>query len=98
MLGGPLIASFEHADIRLSPRGLVVDGDVEQQEIVIPPGVDGPHNRLRTFHDAIVDGRPLPADGCWGKATQEVLQAIEDSTARRSEIMLRYQIPAIDQW
>ena len=98
VLGGPLIASFDHADIRLSPRGLVLDGDTEQQEIVIPPGVDGPHNRLRTFHDAIVDGRPLPADGRWGKATQEVIQAIEDSTAQRSEIMLRYQIPAIDQW
>lgn len=98
VLGGPLIASFECADIRLSPRGLVVDGDREQQEIAMPPGVDGPSNRLRTFHNAIVHGKPLPADGRWGKATQEVLMAIEESTAQRSEIKLRHQTAAVDSW
>jgi phthalate 4,5-cis-dihydrodiol dehydrogenase len=96
VLGGPLVASFDRADIRLSPQGLMVDGDTTQEEIAMPPGVDGPTNRLHTFHDSIVNRRPLPADGRWGKATQEVLIAIEESTTRRSEIALRHQVASVD--
>ncbi|MCD6074438.1 MAG: hypothetical protein K0Q70_1321, partial [Rhodospirillales bacterium] len=61
LLNGPLIASFERADVRLSRSGLIVDGDDGQQEIAMPAGVDGRDGRLATFYSAVVDGVPLPA-------------------------------------
>jgi phthalate 4,5-cis-dihydrodiol dehydrogenase len=96
ILGGPLVASFEHGDVRLSPNGLVVDGDTRQWEIGIDPGWDGRDGRLRNLYEAIAHGRPLTADGRWGKATQEVLIAVEESSATRAEVMLSHQVAAVD--
>jgi phthalate 4,5-cis-dihydrodiol dehydrogenase len=96
LLNGPLIASFERADVRLSRSGLIVDGDDIQQEIAMPAGVDGRDGRLATFYSAVVDGVPLPADGRWGKATQEALVALEQSSERRAEVSLRHQTPTVD--
>jgi phthalate 4,5-cis-dihydrodiol dehydrogenase len=91
ILGGPLIASFDHGDVRLSPHGIIVDGDEGQREITFPDKGDGRDERLKTFHQAVTEGRPLPADGRWGKATQEVLVAIERSAETRSEVILSEQ-------
>lgn len=96
LLRGPVIASFEHGDVRFSRAGLVVDGDREQWEIPLLHQGDGRDGRLRTFHHAIVEKRPLPADGRWGKATQEVLVAMERSNAARAEILLDHQTPYAD--
>ena len=96
ILGGPLVASFERGDVRLSPKGLIVDGDAQQREIVIDPGWDGRDGRLRNLYEAIALQRPLIADGRWGKATQEVLIAVEESSAKRAEVMLSHQAPAVD--
>lgn len=96
LLGGPLIASFERADVRLSRGGLIVDGDDKQEEIAMPPGVDGRDGRLTSFYAAVVYGTPLPADGRWGKATQEALVALEQSSERRAEVSLRHQTPTVD--
>lgn len=96
ILGGPLIASFDHGDVRFSPRGLIIDGDHTQDEVTFDSGEDGRDARLRTFYEAIAKGRPLPADGRWGKATQEVLVAIERSAETRTEVMLRHQTPYPD--
>jgi phthalate 4,5-cis-dihydrodiol dehydrogenase len=95
LLSGPLIASFEHADVRFSTAGLVVDGDREQWEIPLKDQGDGRDGRLKSFHRAVVEGAALPADGRWGKATQEVLVAIERSAETRSEIALTQQTPFI---
>ena len=96
LLSGPLIASFEHADVRLSPAGLIVDGGREQWEIPLRDQGDGRDGRLQSFYRAIVDGAPLPADGRWGKATQEVLVALERSAATRAEIRLQHQTAYAD--
>jgi phthalate 4,5-cis-dihydrodiol dehydrogenase len=96
ILGGPLVASFERGDVRLSAKGLIVDGDEQQSEIVIAPGWDGRDGRLRNLYEAIVLGKPLIADGRWGKATQEVLIAVEQSSANRREVMLEHQTAAVD--
>jgi len=96
LLGGPLIASFERADVRLSRGGLVIDGDDGQQEIAVASDIDGRDGRLNSFYSAVVDGTPLPADGRWGKATQEALVALEQSSERRAEVALRHQTPTID--
>ena len=57
---------------------------------------DGRDERLRTFYLAVAEGRALPADGRWGKATQEVLAAIERSAETRAEVMLCHQTPYPD--
>lgn len=96
ILGGPLVASFDHGDVRLSPGGLIIDGDQAQREITFDDAGDGRDARLRTFYEAVTEGRALPADGRWGKATQEVLAAIERSAETRAEVMLSHQVPYPD--
>ena len=93
LLSGPLIASFEHADVRFSTAGLVVDGDRAQWELPLRDQGDGRDGRLKSFHRAITQGAALPADGRWGKATQEVLVALERSAETRTEIPLVHQTP-----
>src|ERR671924_462464 len=97
IMGGPLIASFDKGDVRMTPGGLTVYGDDELHEIKLGvKGEDGRDGRIKTFYDAIVRGRPLPADGAWGMATLEVLLAIEESGRTRREAFLRHQVPTID--
>jgi phthalate 4,5-cis-dihydrodiol dehydrogenase len=91
LLSGPLIASFDHADVRFSSAGLVIDGDREQWEIPLKDQGDGRDGRLKSFHRAITQGAALTADGRWGKATQEVLVALERSAETRSEVPLIHQ-------
>jgi phthalate 4,5-cis-dihydrodiol dehydrogenase len=95
LISGPLVASFEHADVRFSADGLIVDGDREQWEIPLKEQGDGRDGRLNSFHRAITQGTPLPADGRWGKATQEVLVALERSAEIRGEILLAHQTPFV---
>jgi phthalate 4,5-cis-dihydrodiol dehydrogenase len=95
LLSGPLVASFERSDVRFSSGGLVVDGDREQHEIPLKDQGDGRDGRLKSFHRAITEGAALPADGRWGKATQEVLVALERSAETQAEIPLIHQTPYI---
>ena len=44
----------------------------------------------------MVIGTPLVADGRWGKATQEMLVAAQQSAEQRQEIMLTQQVPTVD--
>jgi phthalate 4,5-cis-dihydrodiol dehydrogenase len=93
IMSGPLIASFDKADVRMSPDGLTVYGDEELYEIKLGvKGEDGRDGRINTFYDAIVRGRPLPADGAWGLATLEVILAIEESIRTRREVALKHQV------
>jgi phthalate 4,5-cis-dihydrodiol dehydrogenase len=97
IMNGPLIASFDHGDVRMSPGGLTVYGDDETYEIKLgAAGEDGRDGRINTFYDALVHGRPLPADDAWAMATLEVLLAIEESGRTRKEVFLRHQVPTID--
>ena len=91
-----MIVSFDKGDVRLSEAGLIVDGDARQWEIPLDGDTDGRDARLESFYRAIVDGRSLPADGAWGKATQEVLAGVEESAASRTEVFLNCQVPTID--
>jgi predicted dehydrogenase len=97
IMGGPLIASFDKGDVRMTPGGLTVYGDDESYETKLGvKGKDGRDGRINTFYDAIVRGRPLPADGAWGMATLEVILAIEESAKTRKEVFLRRQVSTIE--
>jgi phthalate 4,5-cis-dihydrodiol dehydrogenase len=92
ILDGPLVVSYDHADVKLSPGGLMVYGDDRQWEIPMVTKEDGRDFRLHSFADAILTGSPLPCDGRWGMATVEVLLAVEQSGRERREIMLHHQV------
>lgn len=98
VLGGPLIASYDRADVRLSPAGLVIDADDGQHEFTFEGQGNGVDGRLDSFYKAIRKGAPLVADGRWGLATQEALAAVEESARTRSEIMLSFQCPLVEGW
>ena len=93
IMNGPLIASFDKGDVRMSPDGLTVYGDDDVYEIKLGvKGEDGRDGRINSFYDAIARGKPLPADGAWGLATLEVILAIEESTRTRKEVFLKHQV------
>ena len=96
LLGGPLMVSFDDADVRLSPGGLTVYGNKERSEIPLVTVEDGRDGRLNTFYDAITTDRPLPANARWGNATIELLLAVEQSGEERKEIFLEHQTPTVD--
>jgi phthalate 4,5-cis-dihydrodiol dehydrogenase len=96
ILGGPLVVSYDHADVKLSPGGLMVYGDDKQWEIPLKTKEDGRDFRLNAFYDAIVDSSPLQCDGRWGRATVEALLAIEQSGRERREVQLQHQVEYAD--
>jgi phthalate 4,5-cis-dihydrodiol dehydrogenase len=95
IMGGPLVVSFDHADVVFSPDGLDVYGDEKRWEVSLKGPNDGRDERINTYYDAIVNGTPLPADGRWGMATLEVLLAIEKSGTSRAEVQLSLQTPTV---
>jgi phthalate 4,5-cis-dihydrodiol dehydrogenase len=96
ILGGPEIVSFDKGDVRLTPNGLMVYGEEERREIALPPEPDGRDGSIRQLYEAVAHGRPPSADGRWGKATLEVLLAVNQSARERREVLLAHQVPARD--
>jgi phthalate 4,5-cis-dihydrodiol dehydrogenase len=97
ILHGPLIASFDHADVKLSAAGLVVFDDNGRREVPMNGSGDGIAGRLDTFYAAIAEDKPLPADGRWGKATLEILLALEESSRTRGDVHLKHQVAMVVQ-
>ncbi|MEK9659545.1 MAG: Gfo/Idh/MocA family oxidoreductase [Chloroflexota bacterium] len=96
IIGGPLIASFDHADVCFSAKGLEVFDDQNRFEIDLTSPEDGRDGRLNSLYDSVVHGFPLPADGRWGLATLELLLAVELSSRERAEMRLAHQTPTVD--
>ena len=96
VLGGPLIVSFQHGDVRLTPSGLMVYGDAAQWEVPVPADRDGRHGIVSQLYDALVNDRAPLADGRWGKATLEVLLAVLQSGKERKEVFLSHQCAMAD--
>jgi phthalate 4,5-cis-dihydrodiol dehydrogenase len=94
ILGGPLIVSFDRGDARLTPRGLLIYGDEDVQEIVAPADVDGHDGVAAEFYRAVTENRRPLNDGRWGKATLEVLLALFESGNARREVFLSHQVAA----
>ena len=94
VLGGPLVVTFEHGDVRLTPSGLRIYGDEEIRDIPIGTETDGRHGIVDQLYEAVVNGRRPSADGSWGKATLEVLLAVFASARERQEVFLSHQVPA----
>jgi len=96
ILGGPLVASFDKGDVRLTPNGLMVYGEDEKREIPLPNTPDGRDGIIEEVYQAVVNDRRPANDGHWGKATLEVLLALFQSGQERREIQMSYQVPTQD--
>ncbi len=96
ILGGPLVASFDKGDVRLTPNGLMVYGEEEKREIPLPNLPDGRDGIIDEVYQAVVNGRRPSNDGHWGKATLEVLLALFQSGQERREIQMSHQVPTPD--
>ena len=96
ILGGPLVASFDKGDVRLTPNGLMVYGEEEKREIPLPSLPDGRDGIIDEVYQAVVNGRRPSNDGHWGKATLEVVLALFQSGKERREIQMSHQVPTQD--
>ena len=96
ILGGPLVASFDKGDVRLTPNGLMVYGEEEKREIPLPSLPDGRDGIIDEVYQAVINGRRPSNDGHWGKATLEVLLALFQSGKERREIQMSHQVPTQD--
>ena len=96
ILGGPLVASFDKGDVRLTPNGLMVYGEEEKWEIPLPNLPDGRDGIIDEVYQAVVNGRRPSNDGHWGKATLEVVLALFQSGKERREIQMSHQVPTQD--
>jgi len=90
---GLMLFSFERADVRQSPDGLIVYDDEGRHEIKLPTEPSGADAMIDELCSAVETGTPPPHDGRWGAATLEVCEAILQSSCERREILLREQVP-----
>jgi phthalate 4,5-cis-dihydrodiol dehydrogenase len=85
---GFVLASCEHADLRITPHGLSIYGPRGQASLAVPATAAPRAAAIDELHDAIVNGRPALHDGRWGRATLEACLAIRESSRQGREISL----------
>jgi phthalate 4,5-cis-dihydrodiol dehydrogenase len=93
---GLTVVSCEKGDIRQSPNGLLVYGENEKYEIVLPKEETGRDAVIAELYDAVIGKRFPIHDGRWAKANLEVCLAALESSKQRKEIYLSYQVPVQD--
>jgi predicted dehydrogenase len=91
---GFIVVSCEKGDIRQTPDGLYIYGEMEQREITLSAGSRGREAEVEELYNAVVHNRPVFHDGRWGAATLEVCLAMLESAKERKEIFLSHQVPS----
>jgi phthalate 4,5-cis-dihydrodiol dehydrogenase len=89
---GLVIASCERADLRPTPTGVTIYGDLERRHEVLPPPIVPRREVIDELYDAVVDRRRPIHDGEWGLATLEASLALLQSARERREIVLQHQV------
>ena len=87
---GLWLISLERADIRLTHDGLVLYAD-DRQEFHYGTEEQGREEVIRRFHHAVATGEAPLHDGRWGKATEELLLAMDVSSESGKDVSLQYQ-------
>jgi phthalate 4,5-cis-dihydrodiol dehydrogenase len=94
---GLTIVSCDHGDIRQTPTGLKVYGDREVRDVQLPRGLSGRDVMLAELYDAVVQAVPALHTARWARATLEVSLAVLDSSRTRQQVLLKHQVPTLDQ-
>jgi phthalate 4,5-cis-dihydrodiol dehydrogenase len=73
---GPIIVSCDRADLRPTPQGVWIDGDLDVKlDALAPPHL--PRSEvIDEFYNAVQHGKPVLHSGAWARATTEVSLAI----------------------
>ncbi|MGN6462047.1 MAG: Gfo/Idh/MocA family oxidoreductase [Pseudolabrys sp.] len=92
---GVMVASCDHADLRLTPQGVMIYGDdAPQLEPVAVPGIPRAEV-IDELHAAVIDGKPPLHNGAWARATLEVCLAILQSAREKRDVALVHQTAAL---
>jgi phthalate 4,5-cis-dihydrodiol dehydrogenase len=91
---GFTVVSCEKGDIRQTPDGVYIYGEMERREIALSAGSRGREAEVEELYNAVVHNRPVFHDGRWGAATLEVCLAMLESAKERKEIFLSHQVPS----
>ncbi|MFT3976228.1 MAG: Gfo/Idh/MocA family oxidoreductase [Sphingomonas bacterium] len=83
---GFVLASCEHADIRLTPTGLAIYTDDAREWLPLPPPAVPRQAVIDEFAAAILGTRPPVHDGRWGLETAAACAALIESSALRAEV------------
>lgn len=88
---GVIIASCEHADLRPTPKGIMIYGDDAPRFEALPPPNVPRAGVIDELCAAIFDKRVPLHDGAWGLATMEVCLAMLQSAREGREVELQHQ-------
>lgn len=88
---GLVIASCLHADLRPTPRGVMVYGDDARHFEPLPPPAVPRAEVIDELHAAIFEAIPPLHDGAWGMATVELCAALLQSARTSREVPLHHQ-------
>jgi phthalate 4,5-cis-dihydrodiol dehydrogenase len=89
---GTVIISCEHADLRPTPRGVDIYGDLERTFDALRSPVVPRAEVIDELYDVVAHGRPALHSGAWAMATLEVCLAILQSAREGREVILRHQV------
>jgi phthalate 4,5-cis-dihydrodiol dehydrogenase len=87
---GVIIATCERGDLRLAPNGLLIHGVNGTREVAVPrgPGRPGQGDALDALWAALRNNQRCIHDARWGRATVEVILAIQESSRHQREVQL----------
>ena len=90
---GPMLISCDRADLRPTPRGVMVYGDAGKGLRASPRAVVPRVEVIDELVAAVRDGIAPLHDGAWSRATMEVCLALLESSRTGKEIILHQQVP-----
>lgn len=83
---GELVVTYERADVRSAPDGLMVYDDDGPRSIPIDPRLTGRAALLDEFCACVLDGRPAVHDGGFARGTLAACLALLQSARTRAEV------------
>lgn len=83
---GPVIVSCDKADLKLSPKGVEVWGDLEKTFIPTPPNPAPRSNVFAGLYAAIRHGKVPIQHGSWGLRSLEACHAVLESASNQGEL------------
>lgn len=91
---GLTLVSCEHGALRQSSEGVFIYDKHGRTEVPCPDWHGPLKVELEDFYAAVMEDRPVPHDGAWGKATLEVCLAILRSSQNQCEQTVMHQVPS----
>ncbi|MCV0396592.1 MAG: Gfo/Idh/MocA family oxidoreductase [Rhizobiaceae bacterium] len=89
---GPVIVLCDRADLRLTPFGIHVCGDMRQEFRPAPPFRQSRAEVVAALFAAVREGRAPVQTGRWGLASLELCHAILESAATGKAVRLKEQV------